>query len=396
MRIAFVNTSFGAELSDPDALLEAYTLVRCLPAAIAALGHEVDFVQYFPVGAERTRGGVRHHFVAPGRFARGAARFGAGLLGRPHWDAFVPSRLGCAALSRLEPDVVHFLGLMPPRRLLAVGRHCRRRGLPLSASFHGAHPAAHRAGRALQRRALAEPRRIFFTTRAHAAPWLEAGLIRSPSVVVECMEASSDFEWEARESARARTGMRGDPVFAWAGRLDANKDPRTALRAFERVVAQWPEARLYMAYRSGDLLPALRAQVASSQGLATRVEFVGRQPLAEMPDFLNSADVLLQASHREFSGLAVLEAMACGVVPAVTDIPSFRAMTDHGREGLLFPPGDAEALAEQVLKLGRDGIRALQPRVCEAFERRLSYEAIARRYVSCFEENLGRPQAEAG
>jgi glycosyltransferase involved in cell wall biosynthesis len=123
----------------------------------------------------------------------------------------------------------------------------------------------------------------------------------------------------------------------------------------------------------------LRAFVAARPVLDGRVEFRGRVPFEQMQAIYSSADVLLQASLREFSGCAILEAMACGVIPAVTDIPSFRAMTAEGRYGVLFAQGDAEALARGVLAIQPETIPSFKESVREHFVRELSFPAMAAR-----------------
>src|SRR5450759_4344953 len=95
----------------------------------------------------------------------------------------------------------------------------------------------------------------------------------------------------------------------------------------------------------------MRTFVEQRPSRAPHVHFQGRAPFERMEAIYNSADFLLQASRREFSGCAVLEAMACGVIPVVTDIPSFRVMTEGGRHGILFPLGDDRALAGGVLAI---------------------------------------------
>jgi glycosyltransferase involved in cell wall biosynthesis len=115
-------------------------------------------------------------------------------------------------------------------------------------------------------------------------------------------------------------------------------------------------------------------------GLKDAVELVGRIPHDAVEDFLNSADFIIQSSRREVAGYSVVEAMACGVVPVVTDIPSFRAMTENGSYGVLFPAGNHELLADRVLALGQDALEALSRQVRAQFVRSLSYDAMAQVY----------------
>ena len=82
---------------------------------------------------------------------------------------------------------------------------------------------------------------------------------------------------------------------------------------------------------------------------AAQVTLIGSLPHAELEDIYNSADLFLLGSHQESCGYAVLEALACGVMPVVTDIPSFRVLTGNGSVGGLWPVGNADALA-RVLK----------------------------------------------
>jgi glycosyltransferase involved in cell wall biosynthesis len=153
----------------------------------------------------------------------------------------------------------------------------------------------------------------------------------------------------------------------------------TALRGFALIAASQPEAHLYLHYLSDELLPDLQAWVTAHPALDGRVHFGGRVPFERMQAIYSSADFLLQASHREFSGCAVLDAMACGVIPVVTDIPSFRVMTGDGRVGVLFAAGDAESLARQVLAITPDAMAAQSAAVRARFDEHFSFPALAER-----------------
>src|SRR5262249_38618635 len=72
------------------------------------------------------------------------------------------------------------------------------------------------------------------------------------------------------------------------------------------------------------------------------------RPHSSMEAHLRAADFLVQASHAEGSGVALIEALACGTTPLVTDIPSFRRITGAGAAGSLTPVGDAAGLANAL------------------------------------------------
>ena len=72
------------------------------------------------------------------------------------------------------------------------------------------------------------------------------------------MQASSVFQPANKTDARKQTGIDGHPVFLWVGRLDANKDPLTVIRAFLQFLNNQPAARLYMIYQEEKLLQEVR------------------------------------------------------------------------------------------------------------------------------------------
>lgn len=91
---------------------------------------------------------------------------------------------------------------------------------------------------------------------------------------------------------------------------------------------------------------------AASKDLLDVVNFIGRVPVTEkyIPEF----DVGVLCSFKgKGEGLSnsVIEYMACGVPPVITDIGAAREIVRHGETGLLFPAGDANELAHQIFSL---------------------------------------------
>jgi glycosyltransferase involved in cell wall biosynthesis len=174
-----------------------------------------------------------------------------------------------------------------------------------------------------------------------------------------------------------KTGMEGFPVFLWVGRLNPNKDPVTVVKAFLQFVRFHADARLYMIYQTDELLSELTNLVQES-GYKKNVEFVGRIQHNQLLYWFNSADFYLSASHYEGSGTALSEAMSCGCIPIVTDIPSFRMICQDA--GLFFEPGDEAGLLTALLKTRELDRNAKRFQALERFKNELSFEAISRKF----------------
>jgi glycosyltransferase involved in cell wall biosynthesis len=226
---------------------------------------------------------------------------------------------------------------------------------------------------------------FLFAADEHAERWRRAGFIGRRQQTYQVMEASTRFEPTAYAAARSASGLQGAPALLWVGRLNTNKDPLTLLDAFERVVSGLPRATLTMIYGADDLLPLVRARIAASTSLSSRVHLAGGVAHDRLPAFYGAADGFVLGSHHEGSGYAVIEAIACGTTPVVTDIPSFRLLTGGGAIGALWPPGDAAACAAAILRAAPRMIPPERQRIRAHFDHRLSWGAIGRRAVDIYE-----------
>jgi glycosyltransferase involved in cell wall biosynthesis len=83
---------------------------------------------------------------------------------------------------------------------------------------------------------------------------------------------------------------------------------------------------------------------------ADRCRFAGRVTPDEMAGWLGRADLFLSASRSDSTSVSLLEAMASGAVPVVTDIEGNREWVAEGEGARLFPVGDAAAAARAVAR----------------------------------------------
>lgn len=138
------------------------------------------------------------------------------------------------------------------------------------------------------------------------------------------------------------------PVIISTRALERVYDIATLIKAMALVRQRQPQAVLRL-YGEGSLRPALEAQ-ARRLGLGGVVEFHGSRPHEQLPALLVQGQVYVSASLSDSASVSLLEAMAVGLCPVVSDIPANRPWITEGENGLLFAPGDAPALARQLVQ----------------------------------------------
>ena len=144
-------------------------------------------------------------------------------------------------------------------------------------------------------------------------------------------------------------------TFVFAGRLVPQKGVHVLLQAFARVRAVRPSVRLLLAGSSFfDGAPRtaherdLRAQAA---GLREAIAFTGFLPHDELARrYAEAGAVVVPSVWADPCPLVVLEAMASGACVIASRTGGIPELIEHGRNGLLVPPGDAVALAAAMLR----------------------------------------------
>jgi glycosyltransferase involved in cell wall biosynthesis len=372
LRIVLVNHRFDRRLQSPDDLLDAYHTLTGWSDAAAAQGHQVTVVQAFSAEATRRRGSVDYVFCTAGPV-------GTRALARMH-----------RRIADLDPDTVHVNGLDVPLHVWQLRRQLPR-SVALVVQDHGTiAPAATGIKPAIRRRAMRAADAFLFTAREQAASWVERRFV-AERTVHEVLEASTRIVPVDRARARASAGITGAPAVLWVGRLIPDKDPLTVIAAFERLLDVVPTATLTMVFGEATLRPDIEARIRASKPLARAVWLVGHVPYVDMASFYSAADLFVLGSRRESCGYALLEACACGLMPIVTDIPSFRVLTGNGAIGALWRPGDVHRCAAALVHAARSAGRAdddRRARVRAHFASHLSWDQVGRRASAIYEQVL--------
>ncbi len=379
MRIAIVNVVWDRDAPTTAATLDRFTTLTGWADALHATASDaiVAVWQRFPHAAECSRREIAYHFVAD-----------VGPPKPPTWFR-APRRL-VESIAAFRPDLAHVNGL-DHSRLVRQLRRSLGSACAIAVQDHGGldPQALSLLRKAWMRRGLAAADVLLVATPPQTDRFRASGLVPADLAVRDVMEGSTNLHADDRRERHAPLSV------LWVGRLNANKDPLTVADGFARFVERTGiDATLTFVYGSTELESALRSAIAGGPHaavLASRVRLAGRVAPEAIGAFYEAADLFVLGSHREGSGYAVLEALACGVAPVVTDIPSLRSLTADGRVGALWQAGDPASLADALERVAAQPTVAARQACRSLFVERFSWPAIGRRAMTIYRQVATQP-----
>lgn len=328
-----------------------------------------------PFARKLTRAGISHE-VLPFPLAdlrRADAGAGGALRTLPY--AFRLAR----RLRAYAPDVVHTNSL---KAALYGGLAARLAGVPCVWHVRDRIATDYlppRAVRLVRRAAKHLPAAVIANSHATLAtlpPLAHSAVVASPVPATEGRGA--------RPAGPLRVGI--------VGRIAPWKGQHVFLDAFARAFAKGDERAVVVGAPlfGEDEYAAELAQRADALGLDGRVEFTGFSDAPE--NELARLDVLVHASVvPEPFGLAVAEGLAAGIPVVAARAGGPAEMIEHDVDGLLYEPGDADALAAELLRLaGDDELRARIGATARERSGAFAPEAIAPRVRAVYDELLAR------
>ena len=335
--------------------------------AVAALGHEVSIyttnvdgpgVSDVPLDRPVHRKGVEiHHFP----------------IQRPRfWRVSWPM---AAALERAIPevDVVHVHTLYMFHDWV-VGRHCRRFGVPYLLRPHGTlDPYIYRRHRWRKRivewlyqdRVLREATAIHYTTEEEqelATPYVHG----APGTVVPLGLHLADYDRLPDPTALARRypECAGRKVILFFGRLNFKKGLDLLTEAFGRILRERSDVHLLLVGPDGGMRAQTEAWLRAN-GTLEQATFTDMLLGEAKLEVLAGSDLFVLPSYSENFGIAVIEAMACGLPVAAHPVQGPLDVIERGVSGIL----------DDNLQLAVQGALELSPQAAIAHARRYSWEA---------------------
>jgi glycosyltransferase involved in cell wall biosynthesis len=124
------------------------------------------------------------------------------------------------------------------------------------------------------------------------------------------------------------------------------------IRAIPLVLKEEPEVKFIIA-GGGPERQNLEKEV-NDLNISSHVQFLGKIPHEEMPTLLGQTDIYVSTSLSDGTSVSLLEALASGAFPVVSDIPSNKEWISDGENGFLVPIDQEELLAKKIVEAIRN------------------------------------------
>ena len=237
-------------------------------------------------------------------------------------QAFIPETTLIAAKIKRAPMVAHFhLDVAPSGKFGFIFKAYKKFLLP---------------------RTLRSASRVVVFSEAQSQLVQQKYQVREDRVSIIPNGVREDFFYKGTRTLHAR------PRILFVGRLSPQKNVIQLLQALVGVSERFE----VFIVGDGELRPELE-QFAKDMELKN-VHFTGRADGKEVVNFYAQSDIFVLPSLHEGMPLVLLEAMAMGLLPVVTDVPGSREIITDNKNGLIVPLNDSVSLQNKLLKLRND------------------------------------------
>lgn len=218
-----------------------------------------------------------------------------------------------------------------------VGKLCQQLKLPYVPILHGGNlPARLEKTKKLSRS-------LFGNARVNIAPShflydiFHAEGFQNLKIIPNSITLSN-FPFKERE--------RFEPKLLWVRRFQERYNPMMSVKVFEKLAQKYPEAELCMVGPEKDGSLARCEQYARKHDLD--VTFPGKLRKKEWAALASEYDLFLNSTNIDNTPISVIEAMALGLPVISTDVGGMPQLIDHGKDGLLVPENDVDAMVLAV------------------------------------------------
>ena len=353
---------------------------------LAALGHEVHFISYSqPFRLTGRSEGIFYHEVPVSNYP---------LFEFPPYDLALASRMVEVAefyeldLLHVHYAIPHSVSALLARQMLAA----RGRRLPFVTTLHGTDitlVGLDRSYLPITRHAIQESDGVTSISEYLKEKTIaDFGVDRPIEVItnfVNCDVYTPIADEAERAHARSHLAKPDEAILMHLSNFRPVKRVVDVVKIFASVAREIP-AQLVLIGDGPDRSAA--EWLAHDLGIHTRMHFLGKQE--RVNELLPLADLLLLPSQLESFGLATLEAMACKVPSIATRVGGVPELVEDGVTGLLFAPGEVDAMARGALELlgDRSRLETMRDAARRAAQKRFCASLVVPHYVRYYEQVL--------
>jgi glycosyltransferase involved in cell wall biosynthesis len=179
--------------------------------------------------------------------------------------------------------------------------------------------------------------------------------------------------------------VRDTKTVVYTRSLEPVYDVETLIRSVPIVTEIIPDARFIIA-GTGSLEAHLKA-VAGETDSKGSITFLGHVLSEKIPELMKHASVFVSTAIADGTSPALLEAIAAGLTPVVTDIDANRPLVMDGKDGFLFKPRDAQDLAIKIIQAlsGAIPLAVLEQKSRE-MNTSISWGSIAKGFITSYNQ----------
>jgi len=296
-------------------------------------------------------------------------------------------------LRRLAPDLVHALRIPPEGELAALARP-RRLALSVWGNDFTLKAREYPAHRRLVRTALKRAALLFPDCERDGRLARQLGLPASAAICA--VPASGGIDTSVFHPAVPADDLRrelgippGAPVVFNPRGVRPYIRNDVFFAAIPRGLAQVPGVVFLGGGMAGNVE---MARLAADAGVADSVRLLAYMPDAELATYFALADVAVSPAVHDGTPITLLEAMACGALPVVSDLESMREWIVDGENGLLCDPSEPADVADRIVCALRDQAlrRRARERNQEIIAARADRNAIRRQVEPLYQDLASR------
>ena len=184
----------------------------------------------------------------------------------------------------------------------------------------------------------------------------------------------------------------------WVRSFHEIYNPSLAVRVIKKLVEEFPDIQLVMVGPDkGDGSLEHTLSLVEELGVKERIEIIGSIPHTLVPEWLDKGDIFINTTNYDNTPSSLMEAMANGLCLVSTNVGGILWLVEDGKDALLVPPDDANAMAEAVRRVLTEP--GLAGKLSEAGRRRaegFDWSVILPQWETLFEEVIEVERGQAG